>query len=90
MVACFLWLGLKAAATFSSEAHTAVLVIQVTQVSYREKVPAAFVSSLFLLRKLGGVCAMSMIVMSTWASIGLHCCCEISKQEEGEGGWDWD
>lgn len=38
LVSC--WLGWRAAATFSSEAHTGVLAIQVTQVSYSQKVPA--------------------------------------------------
>ncbi len=56
MVACFLWLVWRAAATFSSEAHTGVLAIQVTQVSYPKKVPGSLsVFSLFLLGKLGWV-----------------------------------
>lgn len=40
MVAYFLWPGLEAAATFSSEALTDELTIQDTQVSYLEKEPA--------------------------------------------------
>lgn len=31
-----------------------------------------------------------VIVMSTWALIGPLCQCGASKQEKGEGGWDWD
>jgi len=53
MVACFLWLGWRAAATFSSEAHTGVLAIQVAQVSYPERYRHVCVFfPLFLLSKL--------------------------------------
>lgn len=89
MLACFLWFSWKAAATFSSEAHTAGSAIQMTQVSQSKK---RYQRPLFLPSEtsVGYVRCVHVIVMSTWASIGPYCRCEISKQEEGEGGWDWD
>lgn len=30
------------------------------------------------------------VVMSTWASIASYSRRGVSKEEGGEGGWDWD
>lgn len=92
MVACFLWLGWRAVATFSSEAPTGVLAIQVARVSYPEKVSTA--SLLFPLSSfvnLDGLSAMCLCDSNVYLGVNApHCRRGVSEQEEGEGGWDWD